>query len=86
METPHVSKIKKPITTFIQETVQWINFNSDDDVYTASIVQHRLHSNYMTEPPHDKMNKMTCAPSEDSDPPVHPPSLFRVFAVRTIGS
>ena len=32
--------------------------------------------------PHDKTNKMTCAPSEDSDQPGHPPSLIRVFAVR----
>ena len=31
--------------------------------------------------PHDKTNKMTCAPSEDSDQPRHPPSLTRVFAV-----
>ena len=29
---------------------------------------------------HDKTNIMTCAPSEDSDQPVHPPSLIRVFA------
>ena len=28
------------------------------------------------EPPHDKTNKMTCAPSEDSDQPGHPPSLI----------
>ena len=34
------------------------------------------------EPPHDKNNKMVCAPSEDSDQPGHPPSLIRVFAVR----
>ena len=38
------------------------------------------------EPPHDKTNKMTCAPSEDSDRPGHPPSLIRVFAVRSLGS
>ena len=31
-------------------------------------------------------NKMICAPSEDSDQPGHPPSLIRVFAVRSIGS
>ena len=31
-------------------------------------------------PPHDKTNIMTCAPSEDSDQPVHPPNLIRVFA------
>ena len=34
------------------------------------------------EPPHDKTNKMACAPSEDTDQPGHPPSLIRVFAVR----
>ena len=34
------------------------------------------------EPPHDKTNKIACAPSKDSDQPGHPPSLIRVFAVR----
>ena len=34
------------------------------------------------EPPHDKTNKMTCAPNEDSDQPGHPPSLIRAFAFR----
>ena len=34
------------------------------------------------EPPHDKTNRMACAPSEDSVQPRHPPSLIRVFAVR----
>ena len=33
------------------------------------------------EPPHDKTNKITCAPSEDSDQPGHLPSLIRVFTV-----
>ena len=33
------------------------------------------------EPPPDKINKMACAPSKDSDQPGHPPSLIRVFAV-----
>ena len=33
------------------------------------------------EPEHDKMSKMTCAPSEDSHQPGHPPSLIRVFAI-----
>ena len=36
---------------------------------------------FVYEPPHDKTNKMACAPSEDSDQPGHPPSLIRVFAV-----
>ena len=34
------------------------------------------------EPPRDKTNKIAIAPSEDSDQPVHPPSLTRVFTVR----
>ena len=51
------------------------------------------------EPPHDKTNRMTFVPSEDSDQPGHPPSLIRmsdqpghppslirVFAVRLLGS
>ena len=32
--------------------------------------------------PHDKTNKKTCAPSEDSYQPGQPPSLIRVFIVR----
>ena len=38
------------------------------------------------EPPHNKTNKMTCAPSEDSDQPGYPPCLIRVFVVRSMGS
>ena len=38
------------------------------------------------EPPHDKPNKMTFVPSEDSDQHGHQPSLIRVFAVRSMGS
>ena len=36
----------------------------------------------VTEPSHDKTNKMACAPSKDSDQPGHSPSLIRDFAVR----
>ena len=45
-----------------------------------------LSPNITNESPHDKTNIMTCAPREDSDQPVHPPSLIRVFAVRSMGS
>ena len=38
------------------------------------------------QPPLDQTNKMTYAPSEDSDQHGHPPSLIRVFAVRPMGS
>ena len=37
-------------------------------------------------PPHNKTNKMTYAPSEDSDQPGNPPSLIRVFAMCSKGS
>ena len=30
----------------------------------------------LIEPPHEKTNKMACAPSEDSDQPGHPPNLI----------
>ena len=33
------------------------------------------------EPPHDKTNKVACAPSKDSDQPGRMPSLIRVFTV-----
>ena len=41
---------------------------------------------YVYEPPHDKTNKMTCAPSKDLDQPGHSPSLIRVFAMHFMGS
>ena len=37
------------------------------------------------EPPHDKTNKMTFVPSEDSDQPGHPPSLISL-RLRSVGS
>ena len=39
-------------------------------------------SQLQLEPPHDKTNRMACAPREDSNQPGHLPSLNRVFAVR----
>ena len=43
-------------------------------------------TSFLYEPQHDKTNKMTCAPSEDWDQPGHPPSLIRVFLVRSLGN
>ena len=37
---------------------------------------------FIIEPRHDKTNKLTSVPSEDSEQSGHPPSLIRVFAVR----
>ena len=38
------------------------------------------------EQPYDKNQPNDYAPSEDSDQPGHPPSLIRVFTVRSMGS
>ena len=38
------------------------------------------------EPEQDKTNKKIRAHGEDADQPGHPPSLIRVFAVRSVGS
>ena len=53
---------------------------------TKFAVMHRVLHRITYEPPRDKTNKMACAPSEDSDQPVHPPSLIRAFAVHSVGS
>ena len=50
--------------------------------YVLMISYHNFLWWLVFEPPHDKTNKMACAPSKDSDQPGHPPSLIRVFAVR----
>ena len=39
-------------------------------IYAAYVDPRKKHF----EPPHDKTNKMTFVPSEDSDQPGHPPS------------
>ena len=43
------------------------------DVVLGVFFLSRLASWERFEPPHDKTNKMACAPSEDSDQPGHPP-------------
>ena len=43
---------------------------------TAGISELKQEKTRKYEPPHDKTNKMACAPSEDSDQPGHPPSLI----------
>ena len=49
------------------------------DQWCLDLKRNVLVSNIRTfEPPHDKTNKMACAPSEDSDQPGHLPSLIRV--------
>ena len=47
---------------------------SGDQSHVVTLVYHWLW--IMIEQQHDKMNKMTCAPSADSDQPRQPPSLI----------
>ena len=54
-----------------------------DALLTALLTLSNIKGCSLFEPHHDKTNKAACAPSEDSDQPGHPPSLIRVFAVRT---
>ena len=66
-------------------TVFWIQpdfFTSGEAVDIVKVFQ-KCHT---FEPHRDKINKMVCVPSEDSDQPGHPPSLVRVFTVRLIDS
>ena len=57
----------------IQKTIRRYNFRWNSPCFYSKV----LLSRHMTKP----KKKMTCAPSEDSDQPGHPPSLIRVFAV-----
>ena len=47
-------------------------------IVVVSCLLHRKNAFCINEPPHDKINKVTVRPSEDSDQP----GLIRVFAVR----
>ena len=49
----------------------------DYDFFEASSIN-ILDVFFPCEPLHDKTNKMTRAPSDDSDQPGHPPSLFNL--------
>ena len=63
------------------ETAQQIQEDLNTGYGNSKPINHLITYQNQTEPPHDKTNKMACAPSEDSDQPGHPPSLIRVFAV-----
>ena len=60
---------------FYYVSVQWFLFHHSDRIFYYLFVS-------PIEPPHDKTNKVACAPSEDSDQTGRPPSLIRIFAVR----
>ena len=51
-------------------------------IYKRNHIHTRVRVTSWSEPPHNKTNKMICAPSEDSDQPGHSPSLIRVVPIR----
>ena len=57
------------------------------DIWTCSVKEIDDIETYATQLSRDMTKKQQneCAPSEDSDQPGHPPSLIRVFAVRSMG-
>ena len=67
--------------------VNYIQYNTGNVLYVlkfaflmALSIQHG--SMFINDPQHNKTNKMTCAPSEDSDQPGRMSCLIRIFAVR----
>ena len=50
-----------------------IMFQPHIDSYILKYCVRFVSHTFIYEPPHDKTNKMTCAPSEDSDQPGHMP-------------
>ena len=77
---------------FVGFVMLWLHFFpvSKEELETLAITCHRIcvvsSKKVLTEwqawneLPHDKTNRLTCAPSKDSDQPGHLPSLIRVFA------
>ena len=61
-------------------------FSMSKSVFSCVMLHWTSYIQSINEPLHGKTNKMTCAPSEDSDQPGHPPSLISVFAVCSVGS
>ena len=64
--------------TWSQTPKKVLSWRGSVDIFQAEV----LWTPCVNEPPHDKTNKMTIAPSEFSDQPWHPPSLIGVFTVR----
>ena len=80
----HQRKFKKNsmVCEFISLIVKNL-MHSKIYVWFRTKIEHRLLwvDCRVYELPHDKTNRMACAPSKDSDQPGHPPSLIIVFAV-----
>ena len=66
--------------TSMTSSVEWTDLDFKISVALLQSMQN------LYELPNDKTNEMAVAPSEDSDQPGHPPSLIRVFTVRSMSS
>ena len=82
-EEPHFISLREIVLDRKQPRKMFVQHNTQiQEGKLLHSVKFRLVQTFKNEPPHDKTNKMACAPSKDSDQPGHPPSLIRVFAVR----
>ena len=54
---------------------------SVSDITFGKAFQHQSRAKLTTEPQHNKTNKMTCAPSKNSDQPGHSPHLISLHGV-----
>ena len=92
LRTQHQSRVTGILGNFLREKMkciikalfQYMYFACDMACLLITITMSTNPLNH--EPPHDKTNKMACAPSEDSDQPGYPPILTSVFAVCWMGS
>ena len=72
--------------TSLSEAASFKHVRFSETRWKCNLISQANYHFYITgqpiyEPQHDKTNKMSYVPSEDSDQPGHPPSLIRVFAL-----
>ena len=54
----------------------WYVLGGNKFYFSCKTITEKMKRSLKNEPRHEKTNKMTFAPSEDSDQPGHPPSLI----------
>ena len=70
-----IQQMKKEIEEERKRKKVEVEEDSDDDGGGVNVTEN-VPPGKLIEPGHDKTNKMTCAPSEDSDQPWHPYRLI----------
>ena len=76
LENPYSETVELNYVDRVKGQVSEATFDDAGMWYSSNVIVDII------ELQHNKTNKMTCASSEDSDQPGHPPSLIKVFPVR----